>query len=85
MSGLGELLNDCVGVVMSVGLVLIVACCIAPIARVLGATGRKRRKKRSRRSIGIREGICLALAVILLIVLTANGTISAMISSRFRK
>jgi hypothetical protein len=79
---LGELIKDCVGVAMSIGLVLIVARCIAPIAKLFGVTGRRKRK---RQQVGKLETACLIVVVILLCILTANGTMSAMLSSLLSK
>lgn len=90
MGGLDELFKEGIAVAMSIGLILVVACCMAPIAAVLGATGRRRRKRnntkrRSSQAIGTREVICLTLVVILLAISLANGTIAAMLSSFLSK
>jgi ABC-type nickel/cobalt efflux system permease component RcnA len=85
---MSELFNYCVGMAMSIGLILVVACCVAPVAWLFRATGRRRRKDtkmRKRQRIGTRETICMVLVVILLALMLANGTISATISSLFGK
>ena len=84
-----ELFNDCVGLAMSLGLIIIVACCMAPIAKILGVTGRKRksimRKQSDGQGIGPLEAVCLTLIAVLLVIEIANGTVSGIISSLLGK
>lgn len=85
MSGLGELFNTCLGVAFPIGLILIATCCTAPIAQVLGATGRRKTRRRKSQKLGIREVVSLILVIILLAISFANGTVPAMLTSLLSK
>jgi hypothetical protein len=73
----------CLGVGLPIGFIMLAAWCLAPIARLFGVTGKRRGKKKKTQGgqIGPREVIFLTLAIILLAISLANGTMSAMISS----